>query len=374
MARLGVVGKAICIVSGGQTGVDRAGLAWAVRHGFQHGGWCPKGRRAEDGQIPTRYKLRPTPLVRPAQRTSWNVRDSDATVIFSQSSKLSGGSLRTVEACQEFAKPLLHLAAEIVHRGGERDATSEVSPRASRSHSQRSGSAKISGASCWKLCAIRPRCHFRVYLGRREEYRRPVNLRAWFLALLGGVLLSGCITPPPAPRIVRKDESKPPDTGPFWWGISSSAFQTEDRGERPDSPNYFRTDWDLFADAKRVPPKGDNAEFSWSHFDRDLEALKQIGVNHYRFSIEWARVEPQPGRYNEAAIRRYVDMARKLKAAGIEPVVTLWHFTFPSWLVTEGKAGQIALAASSISRTLAALRGENDEGAGALRARLCAAQ
>jgi Glycosyl hydrolase family 1 len=82
---------------------------------------------------------------------------------------------------------------------------------------------------------------------------------------------------------------------PFWWGISSSAFQTEDRGEHPDSPNYFRTDWDLFADAKRVPPKGDTAEFSWSNFDRDLDALKKIGVSHYRFSVEWARVEPQPG-------------------------------------------------------------------------------
>jgi len=65
-------------------------------------------------------------------------------------------------------------------------------------------------------------------------------------------------------------------------------------GEHPDSPNYFRTDWDLFADAKRVPPKGDGADFSWSNFDRDLDALKKIGVSHYRFSLEWARVEPQP--------------------------------------------------------------------------------
>ena len=167
-----------------------------------------------------------------------------------------------------------------------------------------------------------------------------MNLKAWLFASLCGVLLSACITPPPAPRIVRKDQSKPPDTGPFWWGISSSAFQTEDRGERPGSPNDFKTDWDLFAEANRVPPKGDNADFSWSNFDRDLEALKKIGVNHYRFSVEWARVEPEPGRYNEAAIRRYVEMARKLKAAGIEPVVTLWHFTFPSWMVTKGNAGK----------------------------------
>lgn len=160
------------------------------------------------------------------------------------------------------------------------------------------------------------------------------------VAMLGACLLGGCVTPPPAPRIVRKDNTKKPDTGPFWWGISTSSFQNEDRGEAPGSPNYFQTDWDLFGEAGRVPPKGETAVFSWSDFDKDLEALKKIGVNHYRFSIEWARVEPQPGRYNEAAIRRYVEMARKLKAAGIEPVVTLWHFTFPSWMVTKGKPGK----------------------------------
>jgi putative molybdenum carrier protein len=105
-------GKAIRIISGGQTGVDRACLAWAIRRGIEHGGWCPRGRLAEDGEIPHRYKLRPTPLARHTQRTVWNVRDSDATVIFSQSGELSGGSLKTMEACREFAKPLLHLAAE----------------------------------------------------------------------------------------------------------------------------------------------------------------------------------------------------------------------------------------------------------------------
>ena len=111
MARLGVVGKAICIISGGQTGVDRACLAWAIRHGLQQGGWCPKGRLAEDGKIPARYKLQETPSRRSAQRTEWNVRDSDATVIFSQSAKLSGGSWTTWEACKKFRKPVLHLSA-----------------------------------------------------------------------------------------------------------------------------------------------------------------------------------------------------------------------------------------------------------------------
>jgi hypothetical protein len=50
------------IVSGGQTGVDRAALDWAIQRGIPHGGWCPRGRRAEDGRIPERYRLRETPL------------------------------------------------------------------------------------------------------------------------------------------------------------------------------------------------------------------------------------------------------------------------------------------------------------------------
>jgi hypothetical protein len=113
MARLEAVGKAICIISGGQTGVDRAGLAWAIRRGLDYGGWCPKGRRSEDGDIPSRYRLRETPSARFTQRTAWNVRDSDATVIFSQSPKLSGGSRKTWESCRDFEKPVLHLASKI---------------------------------------------------------------------------------------------------------------------------------------------------------------------------------------------------------------------------------------------------------------------
>jgi beta-glucosidase len=69
-----------------------------------------------------------------------------------------------------------------------------------------------------------------------------------------------------------------------------------------------------------------------------LDALRQLGVNHYRFSVEWARIEPKPGVINHAAIAEYVRRARALKEAGIEPIVTLWHFTFPAWLYHEGDA------------------------------------
>jgi hypothetical protein len=98
------------IRSGGQTGADRAALDWAIRRAVPHGGWCPRGRTAEDGVIPPRYRLRETPSTDSNQRTEWNVRDSDGTVIFSIGARLTGGSLFTQEAAMQLGKPWLHLA------------------------------------------------------------------------------------------------------------------------------------------------------------------------------------------------------------------------------------------------------------------------
>jgi hypothetical protein len=69
------------VVSGGQTGVDRAALDAALACGLPCGGWCPRGRRAEDGPIDPGYPLRETPGDDYAERTEWNVRDSDATLV-----------------------------------------------------------------------------------------------------------------------------------------------------------------------------------------------------------------------------------------------------------------------------------------------------
>lgn len=153
---------------------------------------------------------------------------------------------------------------------------------------------------------------------------------AWLAGFTLTLAFAGCVTAP-AP-FKQTAPKKKVNTGPFWWGTSTASFQNEDRGVKPGSPYYFKTDWDVFAEEGHIPPRGDDATFSWTHFDKDVALLKQLGVNHYRFGIEWARVEPQPGVFNESAIRQYVNMAKKLRAAGIEPVVTLWHFTFPSWL------------------------------------------
>jgi hypothetical protein len=94
------------IVSGGQTGVDRAALDAALELGLACGGWCPRGRRAEDGVIAGRYPLRETPTGEYAVRTTWNVRDSDATLILNRG-RLSGGSLFTAGEARRLRRPCL---------------------------------------------------------------------------------------------------------------------------------------------------------------------------------------------------------------------------------------------------------------------------
>jgi hypothetical protein len=92
------------IVSGGQTGVDRGALDAAIALGLEHGGWCPAGRRAEDGPIPPQYDLRLTRSADYRVRTRRNVIDSDATLIFYRQ-VLSGGTLFTSEYAGRCGRP-----------------------------------------------------------------------------------------------------------------------------------------------------------------------------------------------------------------------------------------------------------------------------
>ena len=94
------------IVSGGQTGVDRAALDVAIALGIEHGGWCPAGRLAEDGSIPSRYQLEETESPEYPIRTEQNVIDSDATLILYRQ-RLKGGTLLTRKICDRTFKPYL---------------------------------------------------------------------------------------------------------------------------------------------------------------------------------------------------------------------------------------------------------------------------
>jgi hypothetical protein len=96
------------IVSGGQTGADRGALDAATQLGLAHGGWCPRGRKAEDGVIPERYELCEHASTSYAARTDANVRDADATLLVTRGDPTGGSALTAARAAAR-AKPLLHL-------------------------------------------------------------------------------------------------------------------------------------------------------------------------------------------------------------------------------------------------------------------------
>ena len=96
------------IISGGQTGADRAALDFAIRHKIPHGGWVPKGRLAEDGILPKKYRLIEMPSASYQKRTEMNVIGSDGTIIFSHA-RLTGGSAYTRTMAKRHNKPYLHI-------------------------------------------------------------------------------------------------------------------------------------------------------------------------------------------------------------------------------------------------------------------------
>jgi hypothetical protein len=99
------------VISGGQTGVDRAALDAAAAVGLAVGGWCPRGRRAEDGVIDSAYPLTETPESGYAQRTEWNARDADATLVLTWG-PLEGGTALTVRFLEAAEKPFLLVALD----------------------------------------------------------------------------------------------------------------------------------------------------------------------------------------------------------------------------------------------------------------------
>jgi len=99
------------VVSGGQSGVDRAALDAGRTLGLPLGGWCPRGRKAEDGAIDPSYPLDETPDEGYAQRTEWNVRDADGTLVLTRG-RPSGGTALTIAVARRRGRPLLVLDLE----------------------------------------------------------------------------------------------------------------------------------------------------------------------------------------------------------------------------------------------------------------------
>lgn len=141
----------------------------------------------------------------------------------------------------------------------------------------------------------------------------------------------------------------------FLWGAATAAHQVE--GHQHNDWSVWEAsvaqklasgaerrlkdtvpDWPLIAPEATDPGNyvsGDAAD----HFNRyreDFDTLRELGCNAYRFSVEWSRIEPEPGVYDQAALEHYADMVRELRKRGITPLVTLHHFTNPVWLESRG--------------------------------------
>ena len=126
------------------------------------------------------------------------------------------------------------------------------------------------------------------------------------------------------------DVADPVDTSSFpdgfWWGSGASSTQCE--GAAPAS------DWLAWEQAGKAPVSGEGNGFA-TRYTEDFANLAALGLTHHRLSIEWARIEPEPGRRDPEAIERYVEVLRAARAAGIEPWVTLHHFTLPGWFAVD---------------------------------------
>jgi hypothetical protein len=108
------------IISGGQTGVDRAALDVAICFDIEHGGWCPRGRRAEDGRIPKTYKLKTTSSSNYAIRTEQNVIDSDGTLLLFRG-QTAGGTELTRKLALKHRRPLLAIDLSAVKPSSHQD-------------------------------------------------------------------------------------------------------------------------------------------------------------------------------------------------------------------------------------------------------------
>lgn len=113
----------------------------------------------------------------------------------------------------------------------------------------------------------------------------------------------------------------------FLWGASTAAYQVEGGIEN--------VDWAQAGREGKVPPAGRAADF-YNRFESDFDIAVSLGMNAQRFSIEWARIEPEEGKFDEREVEHYRAVFAALKARGLTPIPNLWHFTLPLWFSERG--------------------------------------
>ena len=113
----------------------------------------------------------------------------------------------------------------------------------------------------------------------------------------------------------------------FYWGAATASYQVEGGIEN--------TDWAKAAREGRVPECGRACDH-YNRYEADFDLAKELGHNAHRFSIEWARIEPEEGQWNYEEVEHYRKVIKALKDRGLKPYITLWHFTVPQWFADKG--------------------------------------
>jgi beta-glucosidase len=141
----------------------------------------------------------------------------------------------------------------------------------------------------------------------------------------------------------------------FYFGASTSAHQVEGgnlnnwtRWEKLNACDLARRakrykklpSWDFIKEEARNPENyiSGLAADHWNRFEEDLDLAKQLGLNAYRFSVEWSRIEPEKGKWDQGALDHYRKMISAMRERKLEPFLTVWHWTLPVWLAEEGGA------------------------------------
>ena len=116
----------------------------------------------------------------------------------------------------------------------------------------------------------------------------------------------------------------------FLWGTATAAHQIEGGNTNSDWWRFEHTEGSGCRDVS-----GDACD-SWNRYEEDIEIVKSLGLNSFRFSVEWARVEPAPGEFSRVALEHYRRVIEACRSRGIVPIVTLHHFTLPQWVADAG--------------------------------------
>jgi beta-glucosidase len=158
---------------------------------------------------------------------------------------------------------------------------------------------------------------------------------------------------PTAPTVTSRPEATFHFPSDFRWGVATAAHQIEG--------NNIHNDWWAWEQGEGRIKQGHRSELAcdwWQNAELDFDHAAAMGLNALRLSIEWSRVEPRPGVFDDSTLERYNQMLQGLRARGIEPMITLHHFTSPGWLAEQGgweNLETIPLFARFVRRVIEAL-------------------